>query len=345
MEALPRSPSSLEDTSNQHVHKKSKHQVTPDSATIEDAGPVSPSLNVTSSLDVTSSSSYKDALLQVLGPEEPVEEFWGEMPDDLPENRWYNEEATSDLKNPKQSTPGLKITYTEDELESWAKPWRNTLIVKVLGKKVNFRTLENKLRREWEVNGTMKIIDLAEDFYLVRLSSKEDYLHALFEGPWKVADHYIIVQRWQPRFSFSASISHKVAIWIRIPCIPMELSNETMLRRIGSALGTMLKIDNLTSIHDRGKYARICVEMDLNEPLPSHIFLNDDKLNLEYEGLHLICFRCGRYGHKKESCPEIITSNTSQETKANAPSNNVDSTPTHNDDDMDTTQTPDNHNA
>lgn len=69
----------------------------------------------------------------------------------------------------------------------------------------------------------------------------------------------------------------------------------------------MLKIDNLTLIHDRGKYARICVEMVLDKPLLSHIIINDEKLILEYEGLHSICFRCGRYRHKKESFTEVLT--------------------------------------
>ena len=27
---------------------------------------------------------------------------------------------------------------------------------------------------------------------------------------------------------------------------------------------------------------------------------------VEYEGIHLICFGCGKYGHKKEACPENV---------------------------------------
>lgn len=28
-------------------------------------------------------------------------------------------------------------------------------------------------------------------------------------------------------------------------------------------------------------------------------------LKLEYEGLHIVCFACGRYGHKQDSCPKL----------------------------------------
>ncbi|RYR04051.1 hypothetical protein Ahy_B06g083585 [Arachis hypogaea] len=31
---------------------------------------------------------------------------------------------------------------------------------------------------------------------------------------------------------------------------------------------------------------------------------------LEYKGLHLICFTCSRYGHRKEECSEMISSRT-----------------------------------
>lgn len=82
-----------------------------------------------------------------------------------------------------------------------------TLIIKVMGKRVNFKLLENKLRRSWVKEGELKMTDMADDFYMVQLSSMEDYRHALFEGPWKVADHYLIVQRWGPFFSTNASIS------------------------------------------------------------------------------------------------------------------------------------------
>lgn len=34
---------------------------------------------------------------------------------------------------------------------------------------------------------------------------------------------------------------------------------------------------------------------------------SEELLNLEYEGLHSICFSCGRYGHMSTSCPSIIS--------------------------------------
>lgn len=103
-------------------------------------------------------------------------------------------------------------------------------------------------------------------------------------------DHYMLVQRWRPLFDTSDHKVQKIAVWIRIPNLPVELYNNHFLWRVGSNLGTMLKIDNLTSVQSRGKFARICVEVDLQiELVPTFTALGRD-FNMGYEGLHLICF-------------------------------------------------------
>lgn len=86
----------------------------------------------------------------------------------------------------------------------------------------------------------------------------------------------------------------------------MELYNTQFLHQIGASLGTMPKIDKTTSVHSRGKFARICVELDLSNPLISHIEIRGYHLNIEYEGLHQICFSCGRYGHKADRCQPLV---------------------------------------
>lgn len=64
---------------------------------------------------------------------------------------------------------------------------------------------------------------MVDGYFLVHFSTEEDYNHALFEGPWMIVDHYLIVQRWRPFFLQEAETIGKVAIWIRIPKLPLEL--------------------------------------------------------------------------------------------------------------------------
>lgn len=108
---------------------------------------------------------------------------------------------------------------------------------------------------------------MADGYFLVHFSAGEDFNYALYEGQWLVAYQYLIVQRWRPKFLQNAEISKKIAVWIRIPRLPLELYNASFLWRISSSLGNMMKVDKLTLIHSRGQFARICVELNLENPL------------------------------------------------------------------------------
>lgn len=239
-------------------------------------------------------STYKEKLLNLFGEEVP------EKIDFQAFKKFESETASED-----KTGTGLVIPLSDEEWQSWSQPWQKTLVVKVLGKSVSFKSLEGFLQQWWIRNGTIRIVDMVDGFFLVYFSSDQDYNYALFEGPWLIQDHYLIVQRWRPFFLQSAEISSRVAFWLRIPKLPLELYNTPFLHRIGSSLGTMLRIDKMTSIHSRGRYARICVEMDLSKPLVPHIEVQGHRLPLEYEGLHQICFDCGRYGHKVGQCSPV----------------------------------------
>lgn len=57
-------------------------------------------------------------------------------------------------------------------------------------------------------------------------------------------------------------------------------------------------MDPNTSYATRGKFARVCVEIDLNKPLVPKIYVGGNWQTIEYEGLNLICFKCGHVDHK-----------------------------------------------
>ncbi|KAL0290282.1 UNVERIFIED_CONTAM: hypothetical protein Sradi_6897800 [Sesamum radiatum] len=83
--------------------------------------------------------------------------------------------------------------------------------------------------------------------------------------------------------------------------MPVEFFQEELLMRIGNRIGRAVKVDETTMAASRGRYARVCVEVDLTKPLVSMITLLGFAQAVEYEGLHQICFDCGKYGQKKIS--------------------------------------------
>ncbi|KAI9108820.1 hypothetical protein K1719_020125 [Acacia pycnantha] len=154
----------------------------------------------------------------------------------------------------------------------------------------------------WRLKDPLKLIPLSNGYYIVSFSNKEDREYAFHEGPWMIEDHYLIVQRWRPNFNpWKADLQCNIAAWIRLPDVPFEFYNVESLRRIGNMVGKMIKVDRSTSVYDKGSFAHICVEIDLKKPLlPTYTVFGEER-PIVYEGLHQVCFVCGKYGHKKES--------------------------------------------
>ncbi|KAI9119142.1 hypothetical protein K1719_009817 [Acacia pycnantha] len=180
----------------------------------------------------------------------------------------------------------------------------NSLIIKVLGASFPTYIIRDCINRIWRPKDPLKIIPLSNGYYIVSFTNKEDRDYAFQEGPWMINDHYLIVQRWRPNFNpWKADLQCRIAAWIQLLDVPFEFYNVESLHRIGNMIGKMIKVDRATSIYDKGGFARICVEIDLQQPLlPSYTVFGEER-PIIYEGLHQVCFMCGRYGHRKDSCP------------------------------------------
>ncbi|KAL4289941.1 hypothetical protein GQ457_14G001810 [Hibiscus cannabinus] len=91
-------------------------------------------------------------------------------------------------------------------------------------------------------------------------------------------------------------------VWVRLPGLPYRYYCKALFRRIAQLVGKVIKVDYNTQAGERGKFARLAIMVDLNKPLKPCIGIDDFVQKLEYEGLNMICFSCGKYGHATDSC-------------------------------------------
>ncbi|KAI9096828.1 hypothetical protein K1719_025811 [Acacia pycnantha] len=184
-----------------------------------------------------------------------------------------------------EGKPGV-LKFTADEYSAWCLPWKNALIIKVLG--ANFPTyiICDRINRIWHPWDPLKLIPLTNGYFIVSFSNKEDREYAFQEGPWMIEDHYLIVQRWRPNFNpWKANLQCNIAAWVRLPDVPFEFYNAESLHRIDRK---MIRVDRSTSIYDKGGLAQICVEIDLRQPLlPSYTVFGEER-PIIYEGLHRV---------------------------------------------------------
>lgn len=52
----------------------------------------------------------------------------------------------------------------------------------------------------------------------------------------------------------------------------------------------------------KGRFARVCVEMNLQQPLVPIINVMGRRQEVEYEGLYRVCYKSGQFGHRVDQC-------------------------------------------
>ncbi|KAK8980914.1 hypothetical protein V6N11_048043 [Hibiscus sabdariffa] len=152
------------------------------------------------------------------------------------------------------------------------KSMEYALVLKLLGRRVGFYTLYNRLLHLWKPGKQIRLTDIENDYYIVKFSSQSDYLAALTDGPWTIFDHYITVEPWSPNFDPLQAYPKRILAWIRLP-------------------------DNGC----RGRFARMAVKINLNQPLVSKIVVNGKTQLVVYESLPM-CLR-----HTQNTNPPATT--------------------------------------
>lgn len=90
--------------------------------------------------------------------------------------------------------------------------------------------------------GVICIVDLDNDYYLVKFSTDEDYNFALFEGPWLIFYHYLSVRRWFTEFNPSTDVIKSIVAWVRF----QNSHSIVLIRNFYGALG--IELENLLKL-------------------------------------------------------------------------------------------------
>lgn len=116
------------------------------------------------------------------------------------------------------------------------KPWRLSVIIKLVGQKNGYQFLLKKLQTMWSIQNRFALIDLSNDFFIVRLTHGQNYEIALFGGPWMIEDNYLHVQRWVPNFVAEEAGINKFLLWLGFLVLPVQYYIKTWLERAGGGL-------------------------------------------------------------------------------------------------------------
>lgn len=175
---------------------------------------------------------------------------------------------------------------------------RDALVVKLLGKNVGYFAMKDRLQRVRKAQGGFEILDADNGYYMVKFDLQSDKERVESGGAWMIFDHYLYVFNWAPNFASPSAKIQRTMVWVRFPRLNLIYYNDqNVLLGLASVIGKPIRVDKDTLNVERGRFARVCLEIDLTQSVVGKFWIKDNWYHVEYEGLHLICAKCGCYGH------------------------------------------------
>ena len=75
----------------------------------------------------------------------------------------------------------------------------------------------------------ISIIDLGEDFYLIKFSNAKDVDFVLSRGPWMIFNYYLTVYKWFIDFNLYITNIDFVALWIQVLALLIHYCHRDVL--------------------------------------------------------------------------------------------------------------------
>ena len=140
------------------------------------------------------------------------------------------------------------------------------------------------------MKGQINYVDLWNEWVLIRFANNQDRELVFGQRPYFVNGLNLVLIPWIPLFDPYSTQITRIDQWVRIPRLPWELWETDYLSVILQHVGSVVRLDQNTLLRLKGKFARVCVNIDITEPLPGSITVQrlggSVCVPIIYEGLH-----------------------------------------------------------
>eukprot|EP00253_Pinus_taeda_P004972 PITA_04972 len=183
----------------------------------------------------------------------------------------------------------------------------HALICKFIGYWPTEKELNRWIHQRWRPKGHIDLKLGVKGFFTAIFANLEDKERVFEEGPYFMNNVGLFMKHWEERYNPENERMLVAPIWVRLFGLPKEFWDPEILEGIGNTIGGFVKIAEATKRGKFNSYARLCVYMNISEPLPESIELeyHDDiwKQPIDYEHIPFRCRKCHEYGHLYRQCP------------------------------------------
>ncbi|KAF6144303.1 hypothetical protein GIB67_024530 [Kingdonia uniflora] len=123
-------------------------------------------------------------------------------------------------------------------------------------------------------------------------------------GPWMIDKQLLRLLPWIPCFDPEKQKNSHALCWVKFPGLGFEFWEVDSLMALGRTMGTSIHVD--TTQNDFGYFAKVLVDIDLAEPIPTKMLVEvedgDFWQRVELGSLPKFCPHCKMVGHNLSEC-------------------------------------------
>ncbi|GLU18276.1 hypothetical protein SLE2022_345830 [Rubroshorea leprosula] len=168
-------------------------------------------------------------------------------------------------------------------------------------KRFNMEAMESTLAGVWRPVKGMHMRILGHNHFALYFFHPVDMNRVLAAGPWRFADHVMILKEAHDGKMITKEELFEVPFWIQIHDLPPSRMTEATGRRIGAEIGRLIEVDAGNGHVWGTDYIRVRVFIDSGKPLRRGMKLSlKDGLvwvSFRYERLPHFCYCCGMLDH------------------------------------------------
>ncbi|XP_074283992.1 uncharacterized protein LOC141608550 [Silene latifolia] len=198
------------------------------------------------------------------------------------------------------------LQLTEDDVSAEIEYWRQAVVCFIMGANPPSDIVEVFIRRIWSKYNIDKISFMHDGLFLVRFKSLEMKEKVLKSGHYLFDNKPLIVKGWTCEADMTKDTVTTVPVWIKLHKLPLKFWGKG-LPKIANLIGNFIKGDLATEEKTRLNFARVMIELKVNQQLPGMVKFKDElgqmiKIDVEYEWKPITCAHCKGVGHETLNC-------------------------------------------
>ncbi|VFQ94189.1 unnamed protein product [Cuscuta campestris] len=204
------------------------------------------------------------------------------------------------------------VRFNEAEVSDLALIDKYILVGKFSHGQPKLEVIKNHFATNYVFRGSVSVGWRDSKHVFIMCSNSHDCTNLLLEGTiFFPGDYPMRLFRWTPDFDPEVETSLAPA-WILFYDLPLHMFNFHALSLICKPLGKLLGVDKVTLAREKPHVARVCVEVDLLQPLLKEIFVGTSEVvgnedcgfvqSVVYERVPYYCEYCWKQGHSLDRC-------------------------------------------